>query len=88
MTAKSRRERLTVEVEPEVKAALTQWAFGSQASLIVFLALYFPFLWFCWLVWMTEPKPPRALPRSHWGGRPSIQDNSDLPQGLSVRAAA
>jgi len=33
-------------------------AFGSQASLIVFLALYFLFLWFSWLlaVWMTEPK--------------------------------
>jgi hypothetical protein len=36
--------------------------FGSQASLIVFLALYFLFLWFAWLlaVWMTEPK--RAAP--------------------------
>jgi hypothetical protein len=36
--------------------------FGSQASLIVFLALYFLFLWFSWLlaVWMTEPK--RAVP--------------------------
>ena len=32
--------------------------FGSQASLIVFLALYFLFLWVSWLlaVWMTEPK--------------------------------
>lgn len=36
--------------------------FGSEASLIVFLALYFLFLWFSWLlaVWMTEPK--RAVP--------------------------
>jgi len=36
--------------------------FGSQASLIVFLALYFLFLWVSWLlaVWMTEPK--RAAP--------------------------
>ena len=36
--------------------------FGSQASLIIFLALYFLFLWFSWLlaVWMTEPK--RAAP--------------------------
>ena len=34
--------------------------FGSQTSLIVFLALYFLFLWFSWLgaVWMTEPKKP------------------------------
>ena len=32
--------------------------FGSQASLIVFLVLYFLFLWVSWLlaVWMTEPK--------------------------------
>lgn len=32
--------------------------FGSHASLVVFLALYFLFLWFSWLfaVWMTEPK--------------------------------
>ena len=32
--------------------------FGSQASLIVFLALYFLFLWLSWVlaVWMTEPK--------------------------------
>src|SRR5215472_12031030 len=36
--------------------------FGSQARLIVFLALYFLFLWVSWLlaVWMTEPK--RAAP--------------------------
>ena len=36
--------------------------FDSQASLIVFLALYFLFLWVSWLlaVWMTEPK--RAAP--------------------------
>ncbi len=36
--------------------------FGSEASLLVFLALYFMFLWFAWLlaVWMTEPK--RAVP--------------------------
>ena len=36
--------------------------FGSQVSLIVFLALYFLFLWVSWLlaVWMTEPK--RAAP--------------------------
>jgi hypothetical protein len=33
-------------------------AFGSQASLIAFLTLYFLFLWISWLlaVWMTEPK--------------------------------
>jgi hypothetical protein len=32
--------------------------FGSHASLIVFLTLYFLFLWVAWLlaVWMTEPK--------------------------------
>jgi len=39
--------------------------FGSQASLIVFLALYFLFLWLSWLfaVWMTEPKPAAPAAR-------------------------
>jgi hypothetical protein len=37
-------------------------AFGSQASLIVFLALYFLGLWVAWIlaVWITDPK--RAQP--------------------------
>jgi hypothetical protein len=36
--------------------------FGSQVSLLVFLALYFVILWLAWLfaVWMTEPKRARA----------------------------
>jgi len=35
-----------------------EYEWGSQASLIVFLALYFIFLWIAWIlsVWMTEPK--------------------------------
>lgn len=39
--------------------------FGSQASLIVFLALYFLFLWVSWLlaVWMTEPKRAASAAR-------------------------
>ena len=39
--------------------------FGSQASLIVFLALYFLFLWLSWLfaVWMTEPKSGASAAR-------------------------
>jgi hypothetical protein len=34
-----------------------EYEWGSQASLIVFLALYFIFLWLSWLlaVWMTRP---------------------------------
>jgi len=38
-------------------------AFGSQPSLIVFLALYFLFLWFSWLlaVWATKPKVAAKL---------------------------
>jgi hypothetical protein len=36
--------------------------FGSQVSLLVFLALYFVVLWLAWLfaVWMTQPKRARA----------------------------
>jgi len=35
-----------------------EYEFGSQVSLIVFLALYFLFLWVSWVlaVWLTEPK--------------------------------
>jgi len=38
---------------------ITEREFGSQVSLIVFLALYFLFLWIAWLlaVRVTEPKP-------------------------------
>jgi membrane protein implicated in regulation of membrane protease activity len=36
----------------------SEYEWGSQVSLIVFLVLYFLFLWFSWLlaVWMTKPK--------------------------------
>jgi hypothetical protein len=35
-----------------------EYEWGSYASLIVFLALYFTSLWVSWIfaVWMTEPK--------------------------------
>jgi hypothetical protein len=35
-----------------------EWEWGSNVSLIVFLALYFLFLWVSWLiaVWLTEPR--------------------------------
>src|SRR5262249_38604213 len=35
-----------------------EYEWGSQASLIVFLALYFLFLWVSWVlaVWMTKPR--------------------------------
>jgi hypothetical protein len=35
-----------------------EYEWGSNASLIVFLALYFGFLWVSWIfaVWATEPK--------------------------------
>jgi cation transporter-like permease len=44
----------------------TERAFGDQASLIVFLTLYFAFLWVSWLlaVWVTEPKPAAAAAKS------------------------
>jgi cation transporter-like permease len=44
----------------------TEAAFGSQASLIVFLSLYFAFLWVSWLlaVWVTEPKHATAAAKS------------------------
>jgi hypothetical protein len=40
-----------------------EYAWGPQASLIVFLALYFIFLWVSWIlsVWVTEPKKTAAV---------------------------
>jgi hypothetical protein len=37
----------------------TEYEWGSFASLIVFLSLYFLFLWFSWVlaVWVTRPRP-------------------------------
>jgi len=37
---------------------LVEYEWGSQASLIVFLALYFLFLWVSWVlaVWATKPR--------------------------------
>jgi len=42
---------------------IVERAFGSYASLIVFLALYFLSLWISWLlaVWMSQPKPTPAV---------------------------
>lgn len=45
---------------------LTERAFGSQVSLIVFLTLYFLFLWVAWLiaVRLTDPKQaPKQEPK-------------------------
>jgi membrane protein implicated in regulation of membrane protease activity len=41
---------------------VVEGSFGSQASLIVFLTLYFLFLWISWLlaVRVTEPKSAKA----------------------------
>ncbi len=43
---------------------VTEFEFGGQVSLIVFLALYFASLWTAWLlaVWMT--RPPHGEPES------------------------
>ena len=40
---------------------VTEREFGSHASLIVFLTLYFLFLWVAWqlAVWFTEPARTR-----------------------------
>jgi len=42
---------------------IVERAFGSYASLIVFLVLYFLSLWLSWLLaaWMTQPKPAPAV---------------------------
>ena len=42
---------------------LAEYEFGSQVSLVVFLALYFAMLWAAWLiaVRVTEPRKARRL---------------------------
>ena len=42
----------------------TEYEWGSQVSLIVFLALYFLFLWVSWVlaVWFTKPKAAEQEP--------------------------
>jgi hypothetical protein len=41
---------------------LVEYEWGTRASLIVFLALYFFFLWVAWVlaVWVTTPRGGRA----------------------------
>ena len=43
-----------------------EYEWGSYASLVVFLALYFLSLWVAWLlsVWMTEPKRRQLDPNA------------------------
>jgi hypothetical protein len=43
---------------------LTEYAWGSYTSLVVFLASYFVVLWLAWLlaVWVTGPKSLSARP--------------------------
>jgi len=45
----------------------TEREWGSQASLIVFLVLYFLFLWISWVlaVWVTRPKEIPMLHPQH-----------------------
>jgi membrane protein implicated in regulation of membrane protease activity len=42
----------------------TEYEWGSQVSLIVFLFLYFLFLWVSWTlaVWITKPRPEELRP--------------------------
>jgi len=41
----------------------TEWEFGQQISLVVFLVLYFLFLWVAWLlaVRITEPRQTKPV---------------------------
>ena len=41
---------------------VTEWEFGQQASLIVFLALYFLFLWIAWLLAVRVTAPGQTEP--------------------------
>jgi uncharacterized membrane protein len=49
---------ITGDVLAYLLGSAVEYEFGSQASLLVFLALYFLFLWVSWIlaVRMTRPK--------------------------------
>jgi hypothetical protein len=41
---------------------VTEWEFGQQVSLIVFLALYFLFLWIAWVLAVRVTAPNQSEP--------------------------
>jgi membrane protein implicated in regulation of membrane protease activity len=49
---------ITGDIAAYLIGLFSEYEFGSQVSLIVFLVLYFLFLWVSWVlaVWMTKPK--------------------------------
>ena len=56
------------DVAAYLLGSAVEYEWGSQVSLIVFLALYFLFLWIAWVlaVWVTKPKSVEPAPsRSH-----------------------
>jgi hypothetical protein len=50
------------DVAAYLLGSAVEYEWGSQVSLIVFLALYFIFLWVAWVlaVWVTKPKVVEA----------------------------
>ena len=52
------------DVAAYLLGSAVEYEWGSQVSLIVFLALYFLFLWIAWVlaVWVTKPKSIEPAP--------------------------
>ena len=52
------------DVAAYLLGSAVEYEWGSQVSLIVFLALYFLFLWIAWVlaVWVTNPKSVEPVP--------------------------
>ena len=52
------------DVAAYLLGSVVEYEWGSQVSLIVFLALYFLFLWIAWVcaVWVTKPKSVAPAP--------------------------
>jgi hypothetical protein len=50
---------------PYFAGEFAEYEFGSQISLVVFLALYFAMLWLAWItaVRLTEPRKARSAHR-------------------------
>jgi hypothetical protein len=53
------------DVAAYLLGCFVEYEWGSYASLIVFLALYFLFLWVAWLLAVWASKPRSTAPLAH-----------------------
>jgi hypothetical protein len=67
----------------------TEYEWGSQVSLIVFLALYFLFLWVSWVlaVWVNQAQIGRAAGILSKHGEIAVSDIAETRPGIPLNRA-